>query len=102
MACILLARFEAVTVTTLTTMNVHRLFLVALLVATKYLDDVPPARLCDNARELLRALSAVGGVAAAELEQLEIAMLMLLGFDMSVSPCEYHSFCVINCAENSA
>eukprot|EP01105_Mastigella_eilhardi_P017100 TRINITY_DN392_c0_g2_i1.p1 TRINITY_DN392_c0_g2~~TRINITY_DN392_c0_g2_i1.p1 ORF type:complete len:177 (+),score=54.13 TRINITY_DN392_c0_g2_i1:104-634(+) len=99
LALILLERFaaNAATLTAgaaaartyVTHSNAHRLFLAALLVATKFINDgavVSP----------LPKLSALGGVPPRELGQLEVALLLGLSFDIVVSPAEYECFSASN------
>eukprot|EP01105_Mastigella_eilhardi_P012734 TRINITY_DN2907_c0_g2_i1.p3 TRINITY_DN2907_c0_g2~~TRINITY_DN2907_c0_g2_i1.p3 ORF type:complete len:117 (-),score=54.77 TRINITY_DN2907_c0_g2_i1:160-510(-) len=71
-------------------LNCHRLYLTALLVSVKLLQDVPH-------RDLLRAMSAKGGVTSAELVRLELALLFLLRFDLFVSRETFAQFCLANC-----
>eukprot|EP01105_Mastigella_eilhardi_P009940 TRINITY_DN2331_c0_g1_i1.p2 TRINITY_DN2331_c0_g1~~TRINITY_DN2331_c0_g1_i1.p2 ORF type:complete len:196 (-),score=78.68 TRINITY_DN2331_c0_g1_i1:110-631(-) len=80
-----------------TASTLHRLFLAALLVATKFLNDAAVVS-CGNkgAPLLVSALAAAGGVEAEELARLELALLVCVGFDVNVSRSEYCSFCVLN------
>lgn len=78
----------------LTSLSVHRLLLVAVLLATKMLDDV----LYDNAH-----FAKVGGLELRDLNMLELNMLALLDFDLYVTPAAFEAFetsvvrQVINC-----
>jgi len=69
-------------------MNVHRLFMVATLVAFKMVDDEP----CSN-----EYFANVGGVDLAELNQLEGSLLVGLEFRACVAPSElraaFDEFC---------
>eukprot|EP01105_Mastigella_eilhardi_P006892 TRINITY_DN18399_c0_g1_i1.p1 TRINITY_DN18399_c0_g1~~TRINITY_DN18399_c0_g1_i1.p1 ORF type:complete len:173 (-),score=52.08 TRINITY_DN18399_c0_g1_i1:144-662(-) len=94
LACILIERFVR-RINTLDSsyhvspFNVHRLFLTALLVATKYLDDAVATDDC----ALVRTIGVAGGVAPRELVQLEIALLAGLAFELTVTPDEWEKFC---------
>ncbi|KAK9460811.1 cyclin-domain-containing protein [Lipomyces oligophaga] len=59
----------------LTPLNVHRLVLAALRVASKTLEDVNHPQ---------RRFAKVGGLSDAELGRLEIGFLFLMGFDLRV------------------
>ncbi|KAF8072661.1 CYCU4-1 [Scenedesmus sp. PABB004] len=60
-----------------TRLNVHRLLLTGVLISAKFLDD----RYYNNA-----FYAKVGGVSTAELNRLELEMLQLLDFQLSVTP----------------
>eukprot|EP00775_Hariotina_reticulata_P010536 gene10536-10696_t len=60
-----------------TRLNVHRLLLTGVLISAKFLDD----RYFNNA-----FYAKVGGVSTAELNRLELEMLQLLEFKLSVTP----------------
>lgn len=60
-----------------TRLNVHRLLLTGVLISAKFLDD----RYFNNA-----FYAKVGGVSTAELNRLELEMLQLLDFQLSVTP----------------
>jgi hypothetical protein len=60
-----------------TRLNVHRLVLTGVLISAKFLDD----RYFNNA-----FYAKVGGVSTAELNRLELEMLQLLEFRLSVTP----------------
>ncbi|CAO2841617.1 unnamed protein product [Amaranthus hypochondriacus] len=64
--------------------NVHRLLLTSLLVASKMLDDVQ----FNNA-----FYAKVGGVSNSELNRLELELLFLLDFEVMVSSPEFQSYC---------
>ncbi|WCJ37607.1 cyclin p2 1 [Euphorbia peplus] len=65
-------------------LNVHRLLLTTVLVASKMLDDVH----YNNAM-----YARVGGVSNAELNKLEIELLFLLDFGVMVSSGIFESYC---------
>lgn len=60
-----------------TRLNVHRLLLTGVLISAKFLDD----RYFNNS-----FYAKVGGVSTAELNRLELEMLQLLEFQVSVTP----------------
>eukprot|EP00181_Compsopogon_caeruleus_P001350 CAMPEP_0184679998 /NCGR_PEP_ID=MMETSP0312-20130426/2862_1 /TAXON_ID=31354 /ORGANISM="Compsopogon coeruleus, Strain SAG 36.94" /LENGTH=241 /DNA_ID=CAMNT_0027129805 /DNA_START=578 /DNA_END=1303 /DNA_ORIENTATION=+ len=60
-----------------TSHSVHRLYMTSLVVAVKYLDDEVYAN---------HYYAMVGGMTLAELNRLELELLVLLGFDCSVDP----------------
>jgi hypothetical protein len=60
-----------------TRLNVHRLLLTGVLISAKFLDD----RYFNNA-----FYAKVGGVTTVELNRLELEMLQLLDFQLSVTP----------------
>lgn len=60
----------------LTSLNVHRLLLTAVMTAVKYHDDCS----YNNAY-----YAKVGGIPLGELNALEVELLFLLGFDLHVS-----------------
>lgn len=64
----------------LTDMNCHRIILTALLLAIKYLDD----EVFSNAH-----YSRVGGVTSHEMNDLEVKMLNILNWELSVAPETY-------------
>jgi len=64
----------------LTRTNVHRLFLVGCVVASKYLDD----RSLKN-----KFMATVGGIPTLELNELEIVFLKDIEFDLCVSSFQY-------------
>lgn len=66
-----------------THLNVHRLFITAIVVATKFQDD----KYFSNAY-----YSRVGGVAVKELNMLEVRFLKLVGFNLCVTPEEYENY----------
>jgi hypothetical protein len=76
----ILQRHEGFQVTYL---NVHRLFITAIVVATKFQDD----KYFSNAY-----YSRVGGVAVNELNMLEVRFLRLIGFNLCVTPEEYENY----------
>jgi len=63
--------------------NFQRLFLVAVMVAAKYLDDVYYSN---------KHWAEVAGISTKELNALELEMLFRLNFDMSISRDEYDAF----------
>ncbi|XP_073147591.1 cyclin-U1-1 [Henckelia pumila] len=68
----------------LVSLNVHRLLLTSVLVASKILDDVH----YNNA-----FYARVGGVSITELNRLEIELLFLLDFGVTVSSSVFESYC---------
>ncbi|KAK9689194.1 hypothetical protein RND81_09G042400 [Saponaria officinalis] len=68
----------------LLTLNVHRLLLTTLMVASKILDDVQ----YNNA-----FYAKVGGVSNVELNKLELELLFLLDFQVMVSSHVFESYC---------
>jgi hypothetical protein len=66
-----------------TPLNVHRLFITAIVVATKFQDD----KYFSNAY-----YSRVGGVHVKELNMLEVRFLKLVGFNLCVNPDEYENY----------
>lgn len=67
----------------LTPLSVHRVWLAAIVVAVKFVDD----------RYLrLRDFAVLGGVCASELARLELIFLFRLSFHMMVSPSEYEVY----------
>lgn len=68
---------------TLTKLNVHRLFLTALLIAIKLHDD-------DCFKNSYYA--KIGGISPAEFQKLEIIFLELLNYDIFVSSQTYNKF----------
>ncbi|KAK9470695.1 cyclin-domain-containing protein [Dipodascopsis tothii] len=69
-------------VITLTDLNVHRLLLAGLRVASKTLEDI-------NHQQ--RRFAKVGGLSETELCRLEIGFLFLIDFDLHVSPHVLHA-----------
>ncbi|ERN12729.1 cyclin-U1-1 [Amborella trichopoda] len=69
----------------LVSLNVHRLLVTSLMVASKVLDDVH----YNNA-----FYARVGGVSNAELNRLELEMLFLLDFGVMVSSRVFESYCL--------
>ncbi|KAM6577756.1 hypothetical protein CsatB_029593 [Cannabis sativa] len=68
----------------LTSLNVHRLFITALMVAAKFLDDD-----CDNNAYYAR----VGGVSTEEMNELEIEFLFSLDFKLQVPIQLFERYC---------
>ncbi|KAJ4977197.1 hypothetical protein NE237_002303 [Protea cynaroides] len=66
-------------------LNVHRLLVTSVMVASKMLDDVH----YDNA-----FYSRVGGVSNAELNRLELELLFLMDFSLMVSSRVFESYCL--------
>ena len=64
----------------ITPRSVHRVFLTCVLLAIKYREETYFPTLY---------YSQVGGLPLAELRQMEVAVLTLLGFDCGVTPEEY-------------
>ncbi|CAA6656546.1 unnamed protein product [Spirodela intermedia] len=68
----------------LLSVNVHRLLLASLLVASKVLDDAPQQRV----------LRESGGVSTAELNRLELELLFLLDFGVTVGARAFEGYCL--------
>ncbi|XP_021300627.1 cyclin-U1-1 [Herrania umbratica] len=66
-------------------LNVHRLLVTSVMVASKLLDDVH----YNNA-----VYARVGGVTNAELNRLELELLFLLDFGVTVSSRVFESYCL--------
>jgi len=66
-----------------TSMNVHRSYLVSLMVAAKFFEDQP----CDNGY-----FATVGGVSIQEINVMEITFLSLLEYRVAVSGVEYNLY----------
>jgi len=64
-------------------MNIHRSYLVCLLLAAKFFEDQP----CDNGY-----FATVGGVSLQELNSMEIRFLTLVDFRVSVSQWEFNMY----------
>lgn len=64
-------------------LNVHRLVITATLLAAKFFDD----HYLDNAH-----YSAVGGLPRNEINELELEMLFLLGFNLFVTTDNYNTY----------
>lgn len=67
----------------LTPLNIHRLLLVAVVVATKFLQD-------DYYKNCYYA--KLGGITTAELNSLEICFLSLISFNLYVSPAAFDKY----------
>ncbi|XP_062084734.1 cyclin-U4-1-like [Humulus lupulus] len=68
----------------LTSLNVHRLFITAVMVAAKFLDDQ-----CDNNAYFAQ----VGGVSTEEMNELEIEFLFSLEFKLHVTIQLFDNYC---------
>eukprot|EP00045_Choanoeca_perplexa_P005674 m.47706 g.47706 ORF g.47706 m.47706 type:complete len:385 (+) comp13241_c0_seq1:319-1473(+) len=77
----LLAKYPSLTITT---RNIHRLFLIALMLASKLIDD----RYCRN-----NYYANIGGMDVAELNRLEMEFCFLIGFDLNVTLEEFSNVC---------
>lgn len=64
-------------------MNVHRSYLVALLLAAKFFEDQP----CDNGY-----FATVGGVSLQELNNMEVTFLTLVEYRVCVTQWEYNMY----------
>jgi len=64
-------------------MNVHRLFLISVMMASKFCDDQP----CDNVY-----FATVGGVSVEELNVMELDFLTMIEFHINVSVPEFEAF----------
>ena len=67
----------------LSMLNIHRLILTAIVLAIKYLDDIYANNF---------VYSKIGGISAAEFNELEIDMLKMMNFDLYVSSEVYFQF----------
>ena len=67
----------------LSTLNFHRLFVSATLIAAKFVDD----KYYNNAY-----YARIGGLTREELNRLEIEMLFALGFELTASPEEFFKY----------
>jgi len=67
----------------ITSLNVHRLLITSVLVASKYFDDV----FYNNAH-----YSRVGGVPGPEMNSLELEFLRLIDYNLNVSLEVFHSY----------
>ncbi|KAK9689197.1 hypothetical protein RND81_09G042600 [Saponaria officinalis] len=76
-----------------TTLNVHRILLACVLVAVKFLEDE-----CFNNAYLAK----IGGVSTAEINRLEIKLLLTLNYRIYVSPEAFHHYSAMlaSAAEN--
>ncbi|GJN26366.1 hypothetical protein PR202_gb14292 [Eleusine coracana subsp. coracana] len=76
--------------------NVHRLLLACLLVASKVLDDFDMVFNSNyfiiHAATTATPSSRVGGVTNAEMNKLELELLLLLDFEVAVSHRVYHRY----------
>mmetsp|Transcript_32757 Transcript_32757/g.53130 ORF Transcript_32757/g.53130 Transcript_32757/m.53130 type:complete len:214 (-) Transcript_32757:581-1222(-) len=68
---------------TITSLNVHRVVVTSTLLANKFLDDL----FYNNSY-----WAKIGGVTNAEINALELDMLFLLDFDLSVSPALFDEY----------
>ncbi|CBZ51327.1 hypothetical protein NCLIV_043920 [Neospora caninum Liverpool] len=66
----------------LNSLNVHRLFITALTVASKFFDDTYYSN---------SFYAKVGGLSLKELNRLEVTLVILLDFRLHVMPNEFHS-----------
>ena len=64
----------------LTSLNVHKLVLVACLVSSKFIDDVYVTN---------KIMANIGGITPKELNELEMNFLATIGYDLYVSQDEY-------------
>jgi len=64
-------------------LNIHRSYLVSLLLAAKFFEDQP----CDNGY-----FATVGGVSLQELNTMEVGFLQLLEFRVSVTSWEFSNY----------
>mmetsp|Transcript_18170 Transcript_18170/g.29853 ORF Transcript_18170/g.29853 Transcript_18170/m.29853 type:complete len:213 (-) Transcript_18170:264-902(-) len=67
----------------ITSLNIHRVMITSVLLANKYLDDL----FYNNSY-----WAKIGGVTNAEINALELDMLFLLDFDLSVSPALFDEY----------
>lgn len=68
----------------ITSLNVHRLLITSVMVATKFIDD----RHYNNAY-----YAKIGGVSTVEMNGLELALLGSLGYRLQISMSAFESFC---------
>eukprot|EP00253_Pinus_taeda_P000952 PITA_00952 len=68
----------------ITSVNVHRLLITAVMVASKFLEDL-------NYRNSYYA--RVGGVSSEEINRMEMEFLFLMGFKLQVSVDVFESYC---------
>lgn len=68
---------------TVTSLNIHRLLITCILLATKFLDDM----FYDNA-----FYAKLGGITCVELNSLEIEMLKLINFSLNVDTNVYNHY----------
>uniref|UniRef100_A0A7S0BKQ3 Cyclin-like domain-containing protein n=1 Tax=Rhodosorus marinus TaxID=101924 RepID=A0A7S0BKQ3_9RHOD len=66
-----------------TSFNVNRLLITAIMLACKYLEDL---------KFSLHHFAVIGGVSARELQELEVDMLMRLQFSLAVAPDELNAY----------
>jgi len=66
-----------------TSMNIHRSYLVSLMVAAKFFEDQP----CDNGY-----FATVGGVSIQEINAMEITFLTMLEYRVAVTGIEYNLY----------
>jgi len=64
-------------------MNIHRSYLISLMIAAKFFEDQP----CDNGY-----FATVGGVSIQEINAMELAFLGLLEYRVSVTGIEYNLY----------
>ncbi|KAF3454464.1 hypothetical protein FNV43_RR04911 [Rhamnella rubrinervis] len=83
-AYIYIDRFIQATGLRLTCLNVHRLLITSLMVATKFMDD----ECCNN-----EYYAKVGGVSTAEMNKLEMEFLFSLDFRLNVTVELYAKYC---------
>jgi hypothetical protein len=77
----LLAKYPSLTITRC---NIHRLFLIALMLASKLIDD----RYCRN-----NYYASIGGMDVTELNRLEMEFCFLIGFELNVTLEEFSNVC---------
>jgi len=76
-AHMLIERVRAKYSLVVTPLNVHRLVITALVLASKILDDVQPS---------MYYFAVLGGLPQEELSRLEVAFLSLLDYDVQIDP----------------
>ncbi|KAK6250384.1 Cyclin PHO80-like - like 5 [Theobroma cacao] len=64
--------------------NVHRLLITSVLVSAKFMDDI----YYNNAY-----YAKVGGISTVEMNLLELDFLFGLGFQLNVTPSDFHTYC---------
>eukprot|EP01110_Echinostelium_bisporum_P008983 TRINITY_DN32048_c0_g1_i1.p1 TRINITY_DN32048_c0_g1~~TRINITY_DN32048_c0_g1_i1.p1 ORF type:complete len:258 (+),score=72.29 TRINITY_DN32048_c0_g1_i1:85-858(+) len=64
-------------------MNIHRSYLTALMLAAKFFEDQP----CDNGY-----FATVGGVSVPEMNNMELTFLSLIDFRIAITPYEFNLY----------
>ena len=72
----------------ITSLNAHRLLIVSIVVAMKYVEDE-----CFTNRYMAK----VGGISLVELNRLEVSFLKRLDFSLNIAPENFEQFCCEIC-----